>query len=166
MQKIFLITNESGSKFYNANDKVFHSVICNCTIYTSQKKATDVVIAHGIKNYKINEITEKEFTNELMIHSTDVILSLEVAKSYLERLRYNVPMISSANKQLAIHMKNMIEKLKFVSPIFQKCSDENEDLSLMAHGNYEELYMELAKVPYFKINDVVVFLKEFNSKSK
>ena len=162
MQTVFLITNEKGTKFYNANYKAFMETIPNVTLYNSKKLAESVVKAHNLSNVKINEITEKQFTDELMIHSTDVILALEVARSYIERLRFNVPMISGANKQLNIHMKNMSEKLKFISPIFNKRTHENEDLSLMAHASYEELYTQLAKVPYFKIHEIVKMVKNFN----
>lgn len=162
MQTSFLITNEKGTKFYNANYKAFMETIPNVTLFSSRKKAEIVVALHNLCGVKIEEITEKKFTEELMIHSTDVILSLEIARSYIERLRFNVPMISGANKQLTIHLKNMSEKLKFIIPMFKICTDENEEDTFIAHASYEELYTELAKVPYFKINEIVKMVKNFN----
>ena len=165
MQTLFIIQSQSG-KFYNANYKSFYETIPNCVLLKSKKEAELVIASHGLTDVKIEPITEKQFTDELMIHSTDVILSLEIARAYLERLRFNVPLISGANKALANHMKNMSQKLEFISPIFEKCVQENEDLSYHAQGGYEELYKEVAKVPYFRIYALVNLIKNFNEAEK
>ena len=63
-------------------------------------------------------------------------------------------------------MKNMSQKLEFISPIFEKCVQENEDLSYHDQGGYEELYKEVAKVPYFRIYALVNLIKNFNEAEK
>lgn len=162
MRTVYFITNQSETKFYNSNYKMFMETIPNVTLYNSISIAERIVARYNLSNVKIKPITENEFIEHLMSNSSDVIISLEVARSYIERLRFNVPMISGANRQLVSHMKNMTEKLKFIIPRFKILLDKDEDSTLFAHGSYEELYSELAKVPYFKIHEIVKMVKNFN----
>lgn len=163
--KLYLIIDEN-QKYYNAKDKYFTEVMFNGTWATSNQNAQDIIDVRQLANCTIKEITENEFMESMASYTTRTIIVAETLKKQLEAIMYNLPTISGINKNLSNFLKNTIDKLKFVTPMYNKFIESQENSTDMVEADYNEFIIELSKVELYECKNLTAILKSYKKDPK
>lgn len=162
MANLFIIQEKETKKYYNAQSEYFIRLLGNSTYTTKEKEAEAIIRVRNLENCEVIAITEEDFIWSLQNITSNAILKAESLKKNLEEINYNLPTISGLNKNLSNFLKNTIDKLKFVNPIYRAFQSTQEEALFNLQGNYEEMIHEVSKVDLTECENITRIIKAYH----
>ncbi len=161
--KIYLLKNAEG-KFVSFEKEGAHFVAKLSYARYVKKEADALKVKSGYEEVLgeelfIHQSTEDEFMLELNLTTTQAVLSGELYKQYLETINYNLPTISSVNKNLKNSLNNSIDMLRHTNSMFREFEKQQEEEVFEVYAYYHEMILELSKVSIYEVNEVTQMLK-------
>jgi len=172
--KIYLITN-SEDKFLNIEDT-------KDSYFTSKLYLGSYTIEKHKKNFEKNitylnkigtfgelkmyQTSAFEYLASSSIETTSTIITLDITSKRLEIARDMVPGVSEATKEVRKSMLNTSGKLKFISPMFENCADNNSDFTYDNRASYEEMIDHAASFEMWELQDINEIFKAYKNNKK
>lgn len=162
MANLFIIQETETKKYFNAKDNLFVRLLGNSTFATTDLQAKAIIQAYNLEKCEVIIVTEDDFVYSLQNITTNAVLKAEALKKNLEELNYNIPTISGLNKNLKNFLKNIIEKLKVVNPIYKALEVTQEEELFNIQGHYEDMINEISKVELNDCESVARIIKAYH----
>ena len=159
--KLYMIQNVNDLKWYNGKHKYFTKQLSLGTYATNEKKAKEIIAFYGLKDCEVITINEQEFLKSLATLTTKAIIQAESLRIQLEDIKYNLPTISGVNKILGNFLKQTIERLKVINPLYNEFAKTKENATYEVSGFYDEFINEVAFVELYECHEISNVIKAY-----
>jgi hypothetical protein len=159
--KLYMIQNVNDKKWFNGKHKYFTKQLSLGTYALNDKKAKDIIAYYNLPDCEVVVINEQQFLESLASMTTKVIIQAESLKIQLEDIRYSLPTISGVNKVLGNFLKNTIEKLKLITPLYNEFTNKKEDETFEVSGYYEDYINQVAFTELYECAEISEIIKAY-----
>lgn len=159
--KLYMIQNRDDLKWFNGKYKYFTKQLSLGTYAQNEQKAKEIIAYYKLDNCEIVVVYENEFLKSLASLTTKTIIITETLKKQLEDIQYNLPTISGVNKVLGNFLKNTIEKLKLITPLYNEFTNKKEDETFEVQGYYEDFINQVAFTELYECHDLANILRAY-----
>lgn len=158
---LYMIQNVNDQKWYNGKYKYFTKQLSLGTYTQTEQKAKEIIGYYKLENCQIVVIKEQDFLQSLASLTTKTIIITETLKKQLEDIHYNLPTISGVNKILGNFLRNTIEKLKLITPLYNEFTKQKDEQTLEVTGFYEDFINQVAFVELYECHDLANILRAY-----